>query len=327
MYPFERFSESAKRVLTLAQEEAERSHHSYIGTEHILLGLLRDEDGTAARVLNGLGVELGAVRTIIDSVLGANYRIVIQEIIPTSRVKVVIELAFEEARRLGVTHVGSEHLLLALLIEGEGIAAHVLQDLGAGLDAVRKALGAEGAPDEGAARERAPGPSRRGPAGGSAVFGRAVTARFGARSEGGPLSLPASSGHQDIDAAASRLAAEQHTAVGIEHLLPAALDADPLAGRILAALGVSEDQIAEARRIATPPAGLIEQRRAYAERAAEVARTHGWSWIAHPTARPSKASGIPDVDEVLRLRDELEVAEKRWRAGEDVRPEGGAGGA
>jgi len=58
-----------------------------------------------------------------------------------------------------------------------------------------------------------------------------------------------------------------------------------------------------------------------------VARTHGWSWIAHPTARPSKASGIPDVDEVLRLRDELEVAEKRWRAGEDVRPEGGAGGA
>ncbi|MBJ7602512.1 MAG: hypothetical protein JF888_04865, partial [Candidatus Dormibacteraeota bacterium] len=138
MYPpFERFTERAKKVLTLAQEEAERSHHSYIGTEHLLLGLLREGDGLAAKVLNNLGVEIGKVRQTIESVLGRNERIVIQQIIPTSRVKKVIEISFEEARRMGHNYVGTEHLLLGLLIEGEGIAAHVLEDLGASLDKVR----------------------------------------------------------------------------------------------------------------------------------------------------------------------------------------------
>ncbi|MBJ7605120.1 MAG: ATP-dependent Clp protease ATP-binding subunit [Candidatus Dormibacteraeota bacterium] len=138
MYPpFERFTERAKKVLTLAQEEAERSHHSYIGTEHLLLGLLREGDGLAAKVLNNLGVEIGKVRQTIESVLGRSERIVIQQIIPTSRVKRVIEISFEEARRMGKTYVGTEHLLLGLLIEGEGIAAHVLEDLGASLDKVR----------------------------------------------------------------------------------------------------------------------------------------------------------------------------------------------
>src|ERR1039457_5334849 len=137
MYPFERFTERAKKVLTLAQEEAERSHHSYIGTEHLLLGLLRVEEGIAAKALTHLGVEIGAVRSTIESVLGRNQRIIIQQIIPTSRVKRVIELAFEEARRMGTNYVGTEHLLLGVLIEGEGIAAHVLEDLGANLEKVR----------------------------------------------------------------------------------------------------------------------------------------------------------------------------------------------
>ena len=137
MYPFERFTERAKKVLTLAQEEAERSHHSYIGTEHLLLGLLREGEGLAAKVLNSLGVEIGKVRQTIESVLGRNERIIIQQIIPTSRVKKVIEISFEEARRMGHNYVGTEHLLLGLLIEGEGIAAHVLEDLGATLDKVR----------------------------------------------------------------------------------------------------------------------------------------------------------------------------------------------
>ncbi len=136
-YPFERFTERAKKVLNLAQEEAERSHHSYIGTEHLLLGLLREGEGLAAKVLNNLGVEIGKVRSTIESVLGRNERIVIQQIIPTSRMKKVIEISFEESRRMGKTYVGTEHLLLALLIEGEGIAAHVLDDLGATLDRVR----------------------------------------------------------------------------------------------------------------------------------------------------------------------------------------------
>ncbi|TMB92144.1 MAG: ATP-dependent Clp protease ATP-binding subunit [Chloroflexi bacterium] len=137
MYPFERFTERAKKVLTLAQEEAERSHHSYIGTEHLLLGLLREGEGLAAKVLNNLGVEINKVRSTIESVLGRNERIIIQQIIPTSRVKKVIEISFEEARRMGNNYVGTEHLLLGLLIEGEGIAAHVLEDLGANLEKTR----------------------------------------------------------------------------------------------------------------------------------------------------------------------------------------------
>src|SRR5713101_1095393 len=140
MYPFERFTERAKKVLTLAQEEAERSHHSYIGTEHLLLGLLREGEGLAAKVLNNLGVEIGKVRQTIESVLGRNERIIIQQIIPTSRVKKVIEISFEEARRVGHNYVGTEHLLLGLLIEGEGIAAHVLEDLGATLEKVRSEI-------------------------------------------------------------------------------------------------------------------------------------------------------------------------------------------
>ena len=140
MYPFERFTERAKKVLTLAQEEAERSHHSYIGTEHLLLGLLREGEGLAAKVLNNLGVEINKVRSTIESVLGRNERIIIQQIIPTSRVKKVIEISFEEARRMGNNYVGTEHLLLGLLIEGEGIAAHVLEDLGANLEKVRSEI-------------------------------------------------------------------------------------------------------------------------------------------------------------------------------------------
>ena len=138
MFPFERFTERAKKVLALAQEEAERSHHSYIGTEHVLLGLLREGDGIAGKVLNNLGVEIEKVRQTVESLVGRDKGLtVLQQIIPTSRVKKVIELSFEEARRTGHNYVGSEHLLLGLLTEGEGIAAHVLLDLGATLDKVR----------------------------------------------------------------------------------------------------------------------------------------------------------------------------------------------
>ncbi len=137
MYPFERFTERAKKVLTLAQEEAERSHHSYIGTEHLLLALLREDEGLASKVLHNLGVEIGKVRQTIESLLGRNERIIVQQIIPTSRVKKVIEISFEEARRMGHNYVGTEHLLLGLLREGEGIAAHVLEDLGATMDRVQ----------------------------------------------------------------------------------------------------------------------------------------------------------------------------------------------
>src|ERR1700730_4346254 len=140
LYPFERFTERAKKVLTLAQEEAERSHHTYIGTEHMLLGLLREGEGVAAKVLNNLGIEVGTVRQTIESVLGRNAPVIIHDIIPTSRVKKVIEISFEESRRESHDYVGTEHLLLGLVIEGEGIAAHVLKDLGATLERVRSEI-------------------------------------------------------------------------------------------------------------------------------------------------------------------------------------------
>lgn len=140
MYPFERFTEDAKKTLTLAQEEAERSHHSYIGTEHLLLGLLRNQDGIGHQVLTELGIDLESTRKMVAAVLGRNERTLIQQIIPTSRVKKVIEIAFDEARRMGSNFVDSGHLLIALSIEGEGIAAHVLQDLGADTQTVVSAV-------------------------------------------------------------------------------------------------------------------------------------------------------------------------------------------
>jgi hypothetical protein len=154
MYPFERFTESAKKVLTLAQQEAERSHHSYIGTEHLLLGLLRQPDTTAADVLGELGVDTDTVRATIASVLGRNERIVIQQIIPTSRVKMVIEIAFDEAGRRGQQFVEPGHILAALVIEGEGIAAHVLADLGATRDRVLEALDRKWGVEAGPPRKR-----------------------------------------------------------------------------------------------------------------------------------------------------------------------------
>jgi ATP-dependent Clp protease ATP-binding subunit ClpA len=166
MYPFERFNEDAKRTLTLAQEEAERAHHSYIGTEHLLLGLLRNESGTAYRVLTDLGISIEPVRETIASVLGQNERIQIQQIIPTSRVKQVIEISFEEARRMGHNFADTGHLLMGLVIEGEGIAAHVLSDLGATLEkvipAVELALGAPVSSPRSKRRRRRPLFSRHG---------------------------------------------------------------------------------------------------------------------------------------------------------------------
>lgn len=136
MYPFERFADDAKLALQLAQEEAERSRDSFIGTEHLLLGLLRVEHGVGHKVLADLGITIGAVRRLISSVLGMSERTLVNQIIPTSRVKKVIEIAFQEARRMGHSHVDTGHMLLALVIEGEGMAANVLKDLGASRERV-----------------------------------------------------------------------------------------------------------------------------------------------------------------------------------------------
>jgi len=134
---FDKFTERARRVLTLAQEEALRFNHNYIGTEHLLLGLVREGEGVAAKVLGNLGVELNKVRSAVEFIIGRGDRAVMGEIGLTPRAKKVIELAVDEARRLGHHYIGTEHLLLGLVREGEGIAAGVLESLGVSLDKVR----------------------------------------------------------------------------------------------------------------------------------------------------------------------------------------------
>ncbi len=134
---FEKFSERARRVLTLAQEEAQRLNHNYIGTEHILLGLIGEEEGVAARVLVNLGISLAKVRSAVEFIIGRGEKASIGEIGLTPRAKRVIELAIDEARHLGHNYIGTEHLLLGLLHEGEGVAAGVLDSFGITLEQVR----------------------------------------------------------------------------------------------------------------------------------------------------------------------------------------------
>jgi len=134
---FEKFSERARKVLTLAQEEAQRFNHNYIGTEHILLGLVREGEGVAAKVLGNLGVELPKVRAAVEFIIGRGEKPSSSEIGLTPRAKRVIELAVDEARRFNHNYIGTEHLLLGLLREGEGVAAGVLESLGVSLERVR----------------------------------------------------------------------------------------------------------------------------------------------------------------------------------------------
>ncbi len=134
----DRFTERARKVLMLAQEEAKRMNHNYIGTEHLLLGLVQEESGVAARVLRELGVNPYQVRKIIEDTVGRGGRATMGQTAGlTPRTKRVIELAVEEARRMGHHYIGTEHLLLGLIREGEGLAVNVLRDLGVDLDAIR----------------------------------------------------------------------------------------------------------------------------------------------------------------------------------------------
>jgi len=154
---FDKFTERARRVLTLAQEESLRLNHDYIGTEHLLLGLVREGEGVAATVFGNLGVELDKVRNAVEFIIGRGDRVVMGEIGLTPRAKKVIELAVNEARRYRHTYIGTEHLLLGMIREGEGIAAGVLESLGVSLDKARAEVlrVLSGAPAAGETREPA----------------------------------------------------------------------------------------------------------------------------------------------------------------------------
>ena len=131
---FERFTDRARRVVVLAQEEARMLNHNYVGTEHVLLGLIREGEGVAARALGSLGISLEAVRQQVEEIIGQGQRAPSGHIDFTPRAKKVLELSSREAVQLGRNYIGTEHILLGLIREGEGVAAQVLARLGADLN-------------------------------------------------------------------------------------------------------------------------------------------------------------------------------------------------
>jgi ATP-dependent Clp protease ATP-binding subunit ClpC len=159
---FERFTDRARRVVVLAQEEARMLNHNYIGTEHILLGLIHEGEGVAAKALESLGISLEGVRQQVEEIIGQGQQAPSGHIPFTPRAKKVLELSLREALQLGHNYIGTEHILLGLIREGEGVAAQVLVKLGADLNRVRQQViqllsgyqgkepAAAGAPGEGA---------------------------------------------------------------------------------------------------------------------------------------------------------------------------------
>src|SRR5467141_1399458 len=135
---FERFTDRARRVVVLAQEEARMLNHNYIGTEHILLGLIHEGEGVAAKALESLGISLDAVRQQVEEIIGQGQQAPSGHIPFTPRAKKVLELSLREALQLGHNYIGTEHILLGLIREGEGVAAQVLVKLGADLNRVRQ---------------------------------------------------------------------------------------------------------------------------------------------------------------------------------------------
>jgi ATP-dependent Clp protease ATP-binding subunit ClpC len=135
---FERFTERARRVVVLAQEEARMLDHNYIGTEHILLGLIHEGDGVAARVIESMGLTLGAARDEVEQMIGRGSAAPSGHIPFTPRAKKVLELSLREALELKMTYIGTEHILLGLIREGHGVGAQILERLIAPLPTVRE---------------------------------------------------------------------------------------------------------------------------------------------------------------------------------------------
>ncbi len=185
---FERFTDRARRVVVLAQEEARLLNHNYIGTEHILLGLIHEGEGVAAKALEALSISLEAVRNQVEDIIGQGGSSPSGHIPFTPRAKKVLELSLREALQLGHNYIGTEHILLGLIREGEGVAAQVLVKLGADLSRVRQQViqllsgysgpsGSSGAPGEGKTSATAGGSSSENPSGSLILdqFGRNLT--------------------------------------------------------------------------------------------------------------------------------------------------------
>ncbi|MGH9123387.1 MAG: Clp protease N-terminal domain-containing protein, partial [Acidimicrobiales bacterium] len=178
---FERFTDRARRVLVLAQEEARLLNHNFIGTEHILLGLIHEGEGVAAKALESLGISLEAVREKVEETIGPAGSSTAGSPPFTPRAKKVLELSLREALQLGHNYIGTEHMLLGLVREGEGVAAQVLVNLGADLSRVRQQviqlLSGYNNPKEGAPSGSGSSSSQEAPTGSPVLdqFGRNLT--------------------------------------------------------------------------------------------------------------------------------------------------------
>jgi ATP-dependent Clp protease ATP-binding subunit ClpC len=136
---YDRFTDRARKVIAYARQEAQRFNHDYIGTEHILLGLIKEGSGVAANVMRNLDVDIKKIRLEVEKMVQSSPDVVTKGQLPlTPRAKKVMEFSLEEARSLGHNYIGTEHILLGLLRENEGVAAHVLMNLGLKLDEVRE---------------------------------------------------------------------------------------------------------------------------------------------------------------------------------------------
>jgi ATP-dependent Clp protease ATP-binding subunit ClpC len=236
---FERFTNRARHVVVLAQEEARRLHHNYIGTEHVLLGLLGEPEGIAARALEGFGMSLEGTREEVKAIVGVGTGKATGHIPFTPRAKKTLEYALREALQLHHNYIGTEHILLGVIREADGVGAKVLREHSADLAPVRMAV----------LDLLVPGVPAGGPRG-RRWLRRFAAAGPGEASEPGEQAELRTTPAADTSLSeAARLAGSQP--IGSHHLLLAALgDPDTAAARALAALGVDLDQAKEALRTA-----------------------------------------------------------------------------
>lgn len=286
MYPFERFTLAAKSTLTLAQEESERMQQGYVGTEHLLLAIVRQDATVAGQTLARIGVREVAVRARIQQEIGSDVRVVTGRIIPTARTKKVIAMSFREARAAGADLVRTDHILMALVDEGEGVAAHVLAELGATADRVRTTIEQlqPGGIDESASPQPPP------PEHAAMATSLSVT----------PAAPPIWM-RQAMMGAREEASAEHDTTTGEVHLFHYLLRRpEPRIAAALRRFGVDPAQLREAAR---PPELVLELRRALD---AAVIDKRAAATRDYPAAGAA-------LQRERQLREELASAEAAWQ--------------
>ena len=263
---FERFTDRARRVVVLAQEEARRLNHNCIGTEHILLGLIHEGEGVAAKALESLGISLQAVRAQVEEIIGRGQHAHPGHIPFTPRGKKVLELSLRESLQLGHTYIGTEHILLGLIREGDGVAAQVLVKLGADLNRVRQQvieLISGQQPDRKLPREGAPVADVQARLGAIEDRLAAVEQRMGTGAD-----------TSDLDGQIDRVRGERHAAADAQEYEQAASLRDR-EKELLAAKAARQEQWAAGHPALQDVAERVQQLADEIERLRALLREHG----------------------------------------------------